>query len=166
MSKRTKLLDIKGGLLIEVLFYSVMLSLILLVLLQVGVFLARSSQETSARSLLVSESSVVMNRIARGVSNGETFNDVSSILSDPESEFSFVNKDGDTIVYRLNNDKIEQGTNGNFDDMHSSDVIVTSFQVDQLNSSTSNSLFRISIDFTNIYGDEFNLVRSVNFLYE
>lgn len=157
----------RGGFtLIETLLYVVLFSIIIVAIMNVGLFLSTSSGQTSERSLLISEGSLVMNKIIKTVETGATYNSGSSSIGSSPSTLVFTDNDADTISLRMNTDKIEKGLNGVFSDLHSTDLIVDSFVVERLNTNISEEIFRISIDFSNVYGDTFSITSSANFLYD
>lgn len=155
-----------GFTLIETTLYVAIFAIIIVAIINVGISLSTSAQNTGERSLLVSESSVVMNKISRIISEGQTFNAGGSTLDQTLSTLAFANNSGDSTVLRVTNGVLEHGVNSNYSDMHSGDITITRFLVESLNSFATENIFRVSVDFTNTYGDTFTVTTSVNFLYD
>lgn len=155
-----------GFTLVETIMYVFLLASVLLVLLNVGIFLSSSSLQTTQRSLLIGESTVVTNRIFRDVKSANLFVENESTLGVNNSVLVVENNDADEISFRVQNGYLQRGLNGVYSNLHSIDVIVNEFTVTQLNSGDLGNLFKFEIEFESLYGDVFSLTRSVNFIYD
>lgn len=156
----------KGFTLIEALLYIVIFSIVIVAIVNVGLFLSTSSGQTSERSILVSEGALVMNKVVRIVETGVTYNSGSSTIGSNPSTLVFADNSSDNITLRVSSNTLQKGVNGNYSDLHSSDLTVDSFVIERLNTSTSEEIFRINLDFSNVYGDTFSITSAANFLYD
>lgn len=127
----------KGFTLIETLLYIVIFSIAIVGIVNMGLFLSTSSGQTSERSLLISEGSLVMNKAAKIVETGVTYNSSSSTIGSNPSTLVFTDNSSDTITLRVSNGILQKGVNSNYSNLHSSDTTVSSFIVERLNTNTS-----------------------------
>ena len=156
-----------GFTLIETLLYIVIFSIVIMVIVEVGIFLAVESQQTMMREQLTSEASTAFSEVMRTIQTGDNFDSMNSTLNQTLSVIQFTDKTGDTVRFGVDNQVLDEIVNGGSPiSLHSSAIVATEFRVERLNPTNNVPLFKVTAIFSDVFNQTFSLSSSVNFIHD
>lgn len=159
----------KGFSLLETMLYMVIFSIIIVAVMNLGIFLAEESQKNAAKNQLTNEASIIFDTITRTIKSGKTLVPGNSNLEQTWSTIEFTTPESQTLTLtgEQSSQSITLTTDGGTPEtLNSNELEIDKFLVSRINSSSTIPIFQITIDFSNQFNQTLTLSSSVNFINE